>query len=212
MKWKENYPKILFFIYLIIWVWAAIAPRYRSIWIDENILTVLFIGLLVLTYKRFRFSNLSYSLIFSFMVLHAIGGHYSYAEMPLFDYFKEVYGLSRNYYDRVVHFLFGVLFFVPIYEVMIKVFKVPKGWRGLVVAFFIVVALKASFEVIEYGYVWARADSLNVTNYLGEQGDTWDFQKDMFLGIFGGGISWIIIGLKKLTGFLYRNNCNYLII
>ncbi len=196
-KFKENYPKILLGIYIIIWILAAIAPNYRSVWMDENILPVLFVLLLVVSYKKFRFSNISYSLLFIFMILHVIGGHYSYTEVPLFEYLKSIYGLSRNYYDRVVHFSFGVLFFVPVYEIVTKIFRVPEGWRGLIMAFFVVAAFKGLFEVIEYGYVWVRADPLNVTNYLGEQGDSWDSQKDVFVGVFGALIAWFIVGIRK---------------
>ena len=204
MNIKENCPKILFVIYLVIWIWAAIEPRYRGVWIDENIMPVLFIIILIVSYRWFKFSNSSYSLIFVFMVLHVIGGHWSYAEMPLFDYIKDIYGLSRNHYDRVVHFLFGVLLFVPVYEVLIRIFKVPKGWRGLFLAFLIIAALKGLFEVIEYLYTAVRNNSLTVTNYLGEQGDPFDALKDIGLGIFGGLISWIAFSIKKKINKVYN--------
>lgn len=165
---------------------------------DENFLPVLFVLFLIVSYRWFRFSNTSYSLFFLFLVLHAIGGHWSYAEMPLFDWLKAMYDLKRNYYDRVVHFLFGVLLFYPVYEVMTRVFKIPSGWRGLFVTFFVITALKGGFEVIEYGYVWVRADPLTVTNYLGEQGDVWDSHKDVFLGILGAGISGVLIGVRRV--------------
>ena len=199
MQKKGNYPIVLLVIFLIIWIVLAINPNHRSVWIDENILTVLFVGLLVLSYRRFRFSNLSYGLLFVFMVLHSVGAHYSYNQMPLFDLIREIFNLSRNHYDRVVHFLFGVLFFVPVYDILVGIFRVPKGWRGLFVAFFVVVDLKGGFEVIEYGYVWVKEDPLTVTNYLGEQGDTWDSQKDVFLGTIGAGISWFLVGLRGLV-------------
>ncbi|MBU3907308.1 MAG: DUF2238 domain-containing protein [Nanoarchaeota archaeon] len=196
MNIKKNYPKILLIFYMIIWTWAAISPNYRSVWVDENILPVLFVFLLVLTYGKFKFSNFSYTLIFIFLVLHAIGGHYSYSEMPLFESIKENYGLSRNHYDRVVHFLFGVLFFSPVYEILNRIFKVPKGWRCLFVALLTIIGIKASFEIIEYGYVAIRNNSLTITNYLGEQGDSLDAIKDITLGFVGAGISMIILFLK----------------
>lgn len=195
---KRNYPKILLGIYLIVWIGLAIEPKYRSVWIDENILPVLFVLIFVFTYRKFRFSNSSYSLIFIFLILHVIGGHYSYSEMPLFDYLKEVFGLSRNHYDRVVHFLFGVLWFLPVYDVMIRIFRVQKGWRALFLTFLVIAAVKGVFEVIEYGYVWIRENSLTTSNYLGEQGDSWDSQKDVILGIFGAGIMWLVFGIKSL--------------
>lgn len=198
MDWKNNYPKILLILYIAFWIWAAISPKYRSVWIDENILPVIFVVLLIISYRWFRFSNTSYTLLFVFLVLHAIGGHWSYAEMPLFDWLKGYYGLQRNYYDRVVHFLFGVLFFLPVYEIAIRIFKVPEGWRGFFISFLMVAAFKGMFELIEYGYVWVRADPLNVTNYLGEQGDAYDALKDIGAGIFGGLISWVAVGMRRV--------------
>ncbi|MDO8508902.1 MAG: DUF2238 domain-containing protein [Nanoarchaeota archaeon] len=195
MNLRNVYPKILFVIYILVWIWGAINPRYRSVWVDENILVVVFVGVLLISYRKIRLSNLSYSLIFIFMVLHTIGGHYSYAEMPLFDWIKDNYQLERNHYDRVVHFLFGVLMFYPVYEILNRIFLIPKGWRGLFIAFFIISAFKGIFESIEYGYVALRNNSLTVSNYLGEQGDSLDAIKDISLGIFGAVVSWIVVGL-----------------
>ena len=204
MKWQENYPKILLFAYILVWIWAAINPNYRSVWIDENIMPVLFLGILIISFRWFKLSNLSYTLIFIFLVLHTIGGHYSYSEMPLFDWIKENYDLSRNHYDRIVHFLFGVLFFYPIYEVLNKIFLVPKGWRSLFLAFLVIAALKGIFEVIEYAYTAIRNNSLTVTNYLGEQGDYFDALKDIGLGILGSIISLVIISIKKKINKVYN--------
>ncbi|MDD5192996.1 MAG: DUF2238 domain-containing protein [Candidatus Nanoarchaeia archaeon] len=198
MNFKENYPKILLFIYILFWIWMAINPKYRGVWIDENILPPIFLLLLIFTYKKFRFSNLSYTFIFIFMILHAIGGHYSYAEMPLFEVLKQIYNLSRNHYDRLVHFLFGVLFFIPIYEVLTRIFKVPKGWRALFLTTLVILSTKAGFEILEYGYTAIRHNTLTTANYLGEQGDSLDAIKDMALGFTGAIISWIIFGIASL--------------
>jgi putative membrane protein len=198
MNLKDNYPKILLFVYAIIWIVAAINPRYRSVWMDENILPVLFVLLLIFTYKKFRFSNFSYTLIFAFLTLHAIGGHYSYAEVPLFDWIKEQYELTRNHYDRVVHFLFGVLFFLPFHEIITRIFRVPKGWKSLTITLFIVLSMKEFFEIIEYSYTAVRNNNLTTTNYLGEQGDVFDSIKDVTLGFIGAIISMITISIKKV--------------
>lgn len=197
MKLKEVYPKILLVLYVLIWIIAAIHPNYRSVWIDENVLPVLFVFLLIFTYKKFRFSNLSYTLMFIFLVLHAIGGHYSYTEVPLFDLIKQQYGLARNNYDRVVHFMFGVLFFLPFHEILTRIFKIPRSWRSLTITLFIVLSMKAGFEMIEYGYTAVRNNSLTVTNYLGEQGDPLDSIKDVTMGFIGAIISLIITSIKR---------------
>jgi putative membrane protein len=158
----------------------------------------LFVLLLIFTYKKFRFSNFSYTLIFAFLTLHAIGGHYSYAEVPLFDWIKEQYELTRNHYDRVVHFLFGVLFFLPFHEIITRIFRVPKGWKSLTITLFIVLSMKEFFEIIEYSYTAVRNNNLTTTNYLGEQGDVFDSIKDVTLGFIGAIISMITISIKKV--------------
>ena len=194
---KENYPKILLGLFFIFWIIIAISPKYRNVWFYENILTVLFIGFLVLTYKKFRFSNFTYSVLFFFMILHTIGSYYSYAEMPLFDLIKSLLGLSRNNYDRIVHFLFGLIFFFPIYEFISRKFNIKGSW-GFFLTFLVIAALKGIFEIIEWMYVLiTHSDAIIVANYLGEQGDLWDAQKDMFVGIIGSIISWIYLGIKK---------------
>lgn len=197
MNLKEDYPKILLFVYIIIWIIAAIHPNYRSVWIDENILPVLFVLLLIFTYKKFKFSNLSYTFIFIFLILHVIGGHYSYTEVPLFNTIKQQYNLARNDYDRVVHFFFGVLFFLPINEILKRIFKVPKGWRALILSGFIILSLKAGFEILEYSYTALRHNTLTSTNYLGEQGDPLDSIKDVSVGFIGAIISMIITAIKR---------------
>ena len=196
-SWRNNYPIILLGAFLVIWVFLAISPIYRGIWIAENIPTILFVGLLIVTYKKFRFSNFSYTLFFIFMVLHSIGAYYSYTGVPLFDFIQNEFDLSRNHYDRVIHFLFGLMFFVPIYEFVSRKLNVKKFW-GLFLAFSVLTAMKGGYEVLEYGYlIVTRGSELIGTNYIGMQGDQWDAQKDIFLGMLGGAVAW--------CGFLIKN-------
>lgn len=193
---KDNYPKILLGIFLIVWILLAISPNYRSIWFDENILSVGLVVLLIATYKKFRFSNFNYTLLFLFLILHTIGSHYTYAEMPLFDVVKDMFDLSRNHYDRVVHFLFGLVFYFPLYEFMNQKLKV-KGWWKYFLPFMVIIALKGIYEVIEVGYHLVRESKLVENNFLGMQGDIFDAQKDMFLGMIGAGISWFGLWVRK---------------
>ena len=194
---KKNYPRILLGVFLVFWIIVAISPLYRGVWIAENILTVLFVGFLILTYKKFKFSNLSYTLLVAFLVLHTIGSQYSYTEMPLFELIRDSFGLARNYYDRVVHFLFGLIFFIPGYEFISKKLKI-KGFWAFFLTFLAVVSLQSIFEVIEFAFILITRSEIIGTHYLGMQGDQWDAQKDMALGMLGSGIAWIWIWLKGL--------------
>ncbi len=194
---KDSYLKTLFSLFLTIWVILAVSPSYRGIWISENILTVIFICFLIATYKKFRFSNLSYSLFFIFLVLHTIGSHYSYTEMPLFNLVRDYFSLTRNHYDRFIHFLFGVLFFIPAYEFISKKLKVSGFWLFLL-AFLAITALKSIYEIFEWIYLLYTKDELIGTHFLGMQGDQWDAQKDIALGMLGSAISWFLLWLKKV--------------
>jgi len=188
-------PFSLLVIFILFWIVSAIAPRYREVWLAENLLTVAFVLLLILTYRVFRFSNLSYSLLFGFMLLHVLGSYYSYSEMPLFSYFKELFGLSRNHYERLVHFLFGIVFFLPLQEFCRKKLRLSQGW-SLLFAFMTIAALKGMYEVLEYGWLLVTKNELIGMAYLGMQGDAWDAQKDIFWGLVGAGMSWIGMAVK----------------
>lgn len=191
MKKKEFFfPILLLVIFGLFWILSAIFPRYREVWLAENILTVAFVLFLILTYRAFRFSNLSYSLLFCFMLLHLIGSYYAYSEVPLFSYLKEILSLSRNHYDRLIHFLFGIIFFVPLQEFCNRKLRLSKGWSYFL-AFMIITALKGTYEVIEYGWLLVTRNELIGTAYLGMQGDIWDSQKDIFWGMVGAGMMWM---------------------
>ena len=193
---KEDYPIIIFIVFLIIWLVLAINPKYRLVWVSENILVVLSVLFLILTYKKFRFSNFSYTMIFIYLVLHAIGSHFSYSEMPLFELLKNYLGSSRNNYDRFVHFMVGFLFYFPVYEFVSKKLLLKSFW-GYFITFLIIAALKGIYEVISFGAVFITNDEIIGTHFLGMQGDQWDAQKDMFMGILGSLFSWILLSLKR---------------
>ena len=99
---ERTLPRLLLAAYLLLWGWLAIAPIDRQDWFLENLLAVTLVAILVLTHRRFRFSNLSYVLIALFMALHAIGAHYTYAKVPAGFWLQETLGLSRNPFDRIV--------------------------------------------------------------------------------------------------------------
>ncbi|MEK6835494.1 MAG: DUF2238 domain-containing protein [Nanoarchaeota archaeon] len=183
-------------LFLIIWILLAINPRYRIAWAYENILTIVFVFLLILTYKRFKFSNFTYSLLFILLVLHAIGGHFSYTEVPLFDLIKDNFNLERNNYDRFVHFIFGFIFYFPAYEFISKKVGIRGFWLYFII-FLIVTGLKGIYEVIEYLSLLTTKSEIIGTNFLGMQGDQWDAQKDMILGMIGAFFAWIVILIRE---------------
>lgn len=169
--------------YGLLWTWLAIAPVDRRDWFLENLLAFALAALLVLTCRRFQLSNLSYGLITLFMTLHAVGAHYTYAEVPFGFWLKDMFALGRNPFDRIVHFAYGAVLAYPVREVLMRLAGVQGSWSYSLPAS-VILAQSGLFEIIES--VVAAVVSPELGNaYLGTQGDEWDAQKDM-ASAFGG--------------------------
>ena len=180
---KNSLLKGLFAAYVSIWIVTAINPVYPFDWLLENLLVFVAFALLTFTYRRFPFSDLSYILIFLFMSLHAVGAHYTYSEVPFGFWLKEVFDLSRNHYDRLIHFGFGLLIFYPLREVALRLVTRTRSVAGLIALTF-VFTFSSGFEIIE----WCVAQIVDPDAgqaYLGTQGDVFDTQKDMGLAAVG---------------------------
>src|SRR6185369_4979138 len=110
------------------WTWAAINPVYPHDWLLENYLVFIFVPLILILGRYFKLSNISYTLIAAFMILHVIGSHYTYAEVPFGDTLKDWLGADRNIYDRLVHFSFGFLLAYPVREVFMRLAQAKGFW------------------------------------------------------------------------------------
>jgi putative membrane protein len=178
--------------YGLIWTATAIAPRDPPTWVLENLLVLFFVGLLVATYRRFSFSNLSYLLIAMFLSLHAVGAHTGYANTPIGDWLKNALGLSRNPYDRAAHFAFGLLLAYPAREILVR----AAGVRGPVtnwVALSLITAASTCFEIVE-ALVAEIVSPGTGPSWLGAQGDEWDSQLDMGASLIGAALAMLIPG------------------
>ncbi|MBP6390355.1 MAG: DUF2238 domain-containing protein [Flavobacteriales bacterium] len=100
-------------VFLLFWAWTFIGTTDRTNWFTESTLTTFFIGGLVLSHRRFRFSDLSYTLMFVYILLHVYGAMYTYAENPIGYWLQDVFQGERNHYDRIVHFSFALLLAYP---------------------------------------------------------------------------------------------------
>jgi len=169
--------------YLFIWVLTSISPVDRRDWLLENFVVVLFIGLLVSTYRRFPLSDVSYVLIAVYMTLHAIGAHYTYAQVPLGEWVKVAFHQTRNHYDRLVHFSFGLMLAYPAREVFLRVVK-AKGFWAYYLPLDVVLALSAMYEIMESWFAKIVSPGLGDA-WLGTQGDIWDSQNDMTAALTG---------------------------
>jgi len=190
-----RYPLILLVLYLVIWAGLAIAPWYRHDWLLENMLVFIAVPLLVWGHVRIGFSKVVCTLLFIFFVLHAVGAHYTYAEVPYDRWFQDLtgrtlnqlLGLHRNHFDRLVHFAYGLL--VTPAAIQLLDARAPQQgiWRWLV-PFTFMAAQSAIYELIEWAAVGVFGGDLGQA-YLGTQGDIWDAHKDMALGMLGAAIA-----------------------
>ncbi len=182
---------------LIVWVVTAIRPLYPRDWLLENLLVFVFAALLIGTYRRFRFSNLSYGLYAVFITLHLIGAHYTYAETPAGFWVQAWFDLERNHYDRFVHFTFGLLLAGPIRELLLRESGVTRGWSAFL-AVNCILAMSALYEVIEGIAAMIVSPELG-SAYLGTQGDEWDAQKDSALAFIGAVTAMLVVSVIRLA-------------
>jgi putative membrane protein len=170
-------------VFLVCWALTLIGTPDLNNWFIENTLTALFLLLMVGTHRRFRFSDLSYTLMFVYILLHIYGAMYTYAENPMGYRLKDAFGWSRNPYDRIVHFSFGFMLAYPMRDFFLNKMQFP-AWVGWVLPIEITLSFSGLYELIE----WLVAEVFFPEQgpaYLGLQGDVWDAQKDMFLAFSG---------------------------
>lgn len=182
MKNKHFYIFLLTTLSLI-FIWSFINPHDLFTWFLEVLPAVIGISIIIVIYPKFKFTNLVYFLIWIHAIILIVGGHYTYAEMPLFNWLRDTLDLSRNYYDRLGHFAQGFIPAMVIREVFIKK-SVVKSSKWL---FFIVVsiclAISAAYELLEFTV--AMLTGTAAESFLGTQGDVWDTQWDMLYALVG---------------------------
>ncbi len=199
MRYREKFPLLLFLVFIFLLMILSFNTSYFHDWIIENLLTIPFLVLLYFTHRQFKFSHLSYGLIFSFLILHVIGAHYTYAEVPFGDWLRQILDLNRNHFDRVVHFSFGLLLAYPMREIAKRIGNI-KGFWAFYVPIEFVLAASAIFEILEWIITLIFAGDLGIA-YLGTQGDLFDAIKDMGLA----GVGSIITMLVVVGVLLYYN-------
>ena len=183
LKTGSFYPKILLGTILIILMWSVINPHDLFTWFLEVLPVLIGIIVLVYIYPRFRFSNFVYTLLWLHAIILIVGGHYTYAEMPLFNWLRDSFGLSRNYYDRVGHFAQGFIPAMVAREVLLRQTPLKHGkWLNFIIIS-ICLALSAAYELFEFAT--AKLMGATADSFLGSQGDVWDAQWDMTFALIG---------------------------
>ncbi len=175
------FPHLLAGSYLVFSIILGIDPVSREVWVAEIIPVILVFSVLVFTFRQFRFSNLTYGLVFTWIFWHTVGGHYTFANVP-FNWVSELLGSERNHFDRIGHFVIGF------YAYAMVEFLLRKKHCGLnlavIFSLFFIMSIAAGYEIIEWWYAAIEGGDAGV-EFLGSQGDVWDAQKDMLADTLG---------------------------
>lgn len=162
---------------------SGVGARYPADWWLENGVVFAAAALVAASWRRFVLSDLSLLLLAIFGALHAYGSHYTYSETPFGGWLRDVLGLARNPYDRIVHFAFGLLVTYPLREISLRVLHARRLWSWLL-PLLVALSLSAVYELVESWAARLVAPELG-TAFLGTQGDPWDAQKDMGAALGG---------------------------
>ena len=187
---NRAYTDLLAIIFAAIWALLAIAPLYRHDWMLENLL-VLAAALAFLRWRKtLALSKVSSTLIFIFLCVHEVGAHYTYSEVPYDRWAEaligttitEIFGFTRNHFDRLEHFFYGALLAYPMREAYVRA-QMLEGRLTYTIPITITLAFSGMYEIFEWWAALIAGGDLGVA-YLGTQGDVWDAQKDMALAGF----------------------------
>lgn len=186
--------RIWLFIYFAVLIWSVINPKDLFTWFLEVLPAIIALVVLALSYKKFRLTPLVYSLILIHCIILMVGGHYTYAQVPLFDFFKEILQQDRNNYDKVGHFMQGFVPAMIAREIIIRKNIITiESWRNFFIICFCL-GFSAFYELIEWWIAIYSGESAN--DFLGTQGYIWDTQSDMAWALFGAILA--LIFLRKL--------------
>ena len=192
-KKRKQYLRLLLGTFILLWAILAINPNYRYDWFLENILVFVGVPYVLYLHRRVPLSNMSYTFVFIFLVIHCYGAHYTYSETPVGWVVSDWLGFERNHYDRFVHFVFGFLLTIPVFEIFQK--KVGRKVRiNFLFACSVLLSFGVAYEFMEWATALIVAPEAG-TAFLGTQGDEWDAQKDLALGLLGSVVSVVFLPL-----------------
>jgi len=179
---------------LLVFIWSLIAPKDYFTWFLEVAPVIIGVVLLRVTYRRFKFSRLAYLFLWLHAMILMVGGHYTYAEVPLFNTLRDTFDLARNHYDRVGHLAQGFFPAILTREILLRNSPLQQGKWLFFLVVCVCLAFSAFYELIEW---WVAAGSGAAADaFLGTQGDIWDTQWDMALALFGAIAAQILFGKR----------------
>jgi putative membrane protein len=185
-------PRLWLLATLLVLAWSGIAPKDRFTWFLEVAPVLIALPLLILTRRVFPLTALAYGLLALHGAILMIGGHYTYAEMPLFNWLRDSFDLARNHYDRVGHIAQGFIPGIVAREILLRRSPLQPGkWLFFLTTCFCL-AFSAFYEMIEWWVAVGSGD--DAVAFLATQGDVWDTQWDMFLALCGALSSQLLLG------------------
>ena len=188
-----SWSRIIFLVVaVLILIWSGIDPYDRFTWVLETLPA--WVGLVALIYFNKRMTTLLYILIALHCIILCVGGKYTYAEVPFGFWVSEIFGWSRNHYDRLGHFFQGFEPAILAREVLLRKRVVSKGVWLSVFCITLPLAFSAFYELIEWWVALFTGE--NAEAFLGTQGDVWDTQWDMFLALIGAGVA--VLALSRI--------------
>ena len=199
---SNKYPMILLITVLVFWVWSGIGPHdTRLTWVLETLPVMIALPIILFTYNRFPLTNLTYTLIAIHAMILLLGGHYSYAKVPVGFWMEEWFGWTRNNYDKIGHFMQGFGPTIYTREIVARTSSLRRGkWLG-VISVAVSMAFSAIYEIIEW--LVSLSDPTDTEAFLGTQGYIWDTQTDMFWCLIGS-IAALIVLTKLHNKYLLR--------
>jgi putative membrane protein len=180
---RRREPAVLLAVGAVLLVLSGIHPKDRYTWILEVAPAIVAAIVLVATYRRFPLTPLAYTLILIHACILMVGGHYTYAEVPLGFWVQRAFGLARNHYDRLGHFAQGFVPAIVAREILLRRTALKRGGWTFFLVTCVCLAISAFYEFVEWWTALASGEA--ATAFLGTQGDVWDTQWDMFMALIG---------------------------
>ena len=178
-------------VYLSVFVWSAIEPKEYFTWFLEVLPALIALLIIAVSYNRFRLTSLSYLLILLHCLILMVGGHYTYAEVPLFDTLAQAMDWQRNHYDKLGHLAQGFVPAIIAREILIR-FEIVAiaAWRNFFIVSFCL-GFSAFYEIIEWWVALASGEDAEA--FLGTQGYIWDTQSDMAMALLGALVALLLL-------------------
>ena len=190
--WPRLQAGLWLLIYALVLIWSGVEPKDRLTWVLEVLPGIIALLAMAATLRRFPLTTLLYWLILAHCVILFIGGHYTYAEVPIPDWLSPMLGTERNNYDKIGHFVQGFVPALAAREILIRLRVIPSpAWRNFFIVSFCL-GFSAFYELIEWWVALASGESAEA--FLGTQGYAWDTQSDMFLAMVGALLALALFG------------------